>query len=55
MKKGLLITLIVIVAIIAIGGITVVSTYNGMLTKSEEVDGKFADIDNQLQRRTRYY
>lgn len=52
MKKGLLITLIVIVAILLIGGITVVSTYNGMLTKSEEVDGKFADIDNQLQRRT---
>lgn len=51
MKKGLLITIIVIVAIIAIGGITIVSTYNGMLTKSEEVDGKFADIDMQLQRR----
>ncbi|MCI9087836.1 MAG: LemA family protein [Clostridia bacterium] len=51
MKKGLLITLIVIAAILLIGGITVVSTYNRMLTKSEEVDGKFADIDNQLQRR----
>ena len=51
MKKGLLITLIVIAAILLIGGITVVSTYNGMLTKSEEVDGKFADIDNELQRR----
>ena len=51
MKKGLLITLIVIAAILLIGGITVVSTYNGMLTKSEGVDGKFADIDNQLQRR----
>lgn len=52
MKKGLLITLIVIAAILLIGGITVVSTYSGMLTKSEEVDGKFADIDNQLQRRS---
>lgn len=51
MKKGLLITLIVIVGILAIAGITVVSTYNGMLTKSEEVEGKFADIDTQLQRR----
>lgn len=51
MKKGLLITLIVIVAIIAIGGITIASTYNGMLTKSEGVDGKFANIDNELQRR----
>lgn len=52
MKKGLLITLIVIAAILLIGGIIVVSTYNEMLTKSEEVDGKFADIDNQLQRRS---
>ncbi len=51
MKKGLLITLIVIVAILAIGGFTIASTYNNMLAKGEEVDGKFANIDTQLQRR----
>ncbi len=51
MRKGLLIAIIAIVAILLIGGITIGSTYNSILTKSEEVDGKFADIDTQLQRR----
>ena len=51
MKKGILITLIVIAAILLIGGITLVSTYNGILTKNEEVEGKFAGIEEQLQRR----
>ncbi len=51
MKKGLLIAAIAIVAILLIGGVTIGSTYNSILTKSEEVDGKFADIDTQLQRR----
>lgn len=51
MKKGILITIIVIVAILLVGGIAISSTYNSILTKSEEVDGKFADIDTQLQRR----
>lgn len=51
MKKGLLIVIIVIVAILLIGGIMIGSTYNGILAKSENVDGKFANIDTQLQRR----
>lgn len=51
MKKGVLIAIIVIVAIVLLGGIIISSTYNSMLTKSESVDEKFADIDTQLQRR----
>lgn len=51
MKKSVLITILVIVAILVIGGITIGSTYNNILAKSESVDGKFADIDTQLQRR----
>ena len=47
MKKGL----IVIVAIIVIIVIALVASYNGIVSKSEEVDNKFADIDTQLQRR----
>lgn len=51
MKKGLLIIIVVIVAILIIGGVSIASTYNNMLTKGEAVDGMFANIDTQLQRR----
>ena len=52
MKKGLLITIIVIVAILLIGGIAIGSTYNSILRKSEDVNQKFSNIDTQLQRRS---
>ena len=42
---------IVIIAIIAIIIIGFVGSYNGMVSKAEEVDNKFATIDAQLQRR----
>lgn len=51
MKKGLIITISIIIAVIVIAGISIASTYNSMLSKSEEVDGMFANIDTQLQRR----
>ena len=43
--------LIVIIAIIAIIVISFAGSYNGMVSKAEEVDNKFATIDAQLQRR----
>ena len=43
--------LIVIIAIIAIIIISFAGSYNGMVSKAEEVDNKFATIDAQLQRR----
>ena len=47
MKKGLII-LITVVAIIVIA---IISSYNGIVSKAEDVDNKFAAIDTQLQRR----
>lgn len=41
---GVIVLLIVIVVIFGMA-------YNGIMTKAEEVDGKFADIDVMLQRR----
>lgn len=50
MKKGTK-TIIIVVAIVAVIAMMLGSTYNGMVTKSEEVDSKFADISVQLERR----
>ncbi len=47
MKKGL----IIVAAIIVIIVIALVASYNGIVSKSVEVDNKLADIDTQLQRR----
>ena len=47
MKKGL----IVIVAIIVIIVVALIASYNGIVSKAEDVDNKFAQIDTQLQRR----
>lgn len=45
------IVLIVVIAIVIILGLTLVSSYNQIVAKSEEVDNKFATIDTYLQRR----
>ena len=50
MKKSN-ITILAIVAIAAIIIILLISGYNGIVAKSEEVDNKFSAIDTQLQRR----
>ena len=49
-KKGLII-LGVIGIIILLGIVWGVSTYNGLVKLKEEVNGKFSDIDVQLERR----
>lgn len=49
-NKGLIIGGIIVVVIgILIGSL--ISSYNDIVTLSEEVDNKFADIDTQLERR----
>ncbi len=54
MKKGLAIVIIVIglivVLIIGIGGY-LIGTYNNMVQKQEDVKNKWAQVENQLQRR----
>ena len=51
MKKGtaILITVIVIIAIIAI---SLVSSYNGLISKKENVESTLSNLDVMLQRRT---
>ena len=47
MKKGLILVIVIIAVIL----IALISSYNGLVSKSEEVDNKFSIIDTQLQRR----
>lgn len=50
MKKGLLILAIVLVILIAFGS-TIAGSYNGLVRFDEETNAKWAQIENQLQRR----
>lgn len=50
MKKGTIIG-IVIAVIVILMVIIFASTYNGLVNKQEEVEGKYADISVQLERR----
>lgn len=50
MKKGTIIGL-VIGAVIIISILATMSSYNGFVTKSEDVDKAYSQIENQLQRR----
>ncbi len=47
MKKGLLITL----GIVVIVGVYLVSSYNGLVSLSEQVDNQWAQVETQYQRR----
>ena len=51
MKKST-IAILIILGIIIILGLMLMSGYNSIISKSEEVDNKFATIDAQLQRRS---
>lgn len=50
MKKGT-ITLIIVGVLLLLLVVSGVGTYNGLVSKEEEVEGKLADIDVQLERR----
>lgn len=51
MKKGLIITIAIIAALVLFIVLPFVSGYNNLVKKSEEVDAKKANIQTQLQRR----
>ena len=51
MKKSSLITIVVIVGILCIFGANGCSTYNSMVTLSEQVDNAWAKVEVQYQRR----
>ncbi|MCU0651737.1 MAG: LemA family protein [Candidatus Omnitrophica bacterium] len=46
-----MVTLGIIVGIIILGLVTVISVYNGIVSKHETIAAKWAQVDNQLQRR----
>ncbi len=50
MKKGVSVFLILVVIAVVIVG-WVVSTYNGLVKQNELIDGQWAQVENQLQRR----
>ncbi len=50
MKKGIII-LIVVIALFAILGISLIGTYNNLVTANEGVNGKWSQVENQMQRR----
>jgi LemA protein len=49
--KGLLIGVIAIVLILLIIGLSVIGTYNGLITKEQSVDAQWANVETVLQRR----
>ncbi len=52
MKKGLLIGLGVVVGVVFLIGLFLMGSYNSLVELNEEVDGSFAEISTQLQRRS---
>src|SRR5258706_9520854 len=50
MKKGLVALVVVLLVLIAMGG-CVAGNYNGLVTRKADVENKWAQVDNQLQRR----
>ncbi len=52
-KSGLiaLIVLAVIVVILLLCGLSGVSSYNSLVTKKQDIDAKWAEVQNQMQRR----
>ena len=41
----------IIVAVVAVLAVTMVSSYNNLVTMNENINGKWSQIENQLQRR----
>lgn len=50
MKKGTIVSLAA-VAVVVIIALSLMSSYNGFMSKEEDVDNAYAQIENQLQRR----
>jgi LemA protein len=52
MKKGCIPALVIAIIIILIGGCSLKSSYNKMVTLDQEVQGKWGQVENQYQRRS---
>ena len=51
MKKGLLITLAIVVLLVLIVGGWLKGTYNGLVTEQQNVESKWSQVENVYQRR----
>lgn len=51
MKNGILTAVIAIVVILAVVALFIFGTYNGLVSSEENVNSKWSQIENQLQRR----
>ena len=49
-KKALIVLGVIVVLVLIIGGV-MVSTYNGLVTKQQNVQAKWSQVENQMQRR----
>src|SRR6185436_18607115 len=50
MKRGMVVLAVVVLALLAFGG-CVAGNYNSLVQKKADVENKWAQVDNQLQRR----
>lgn len=50
MKRSMIVLIVVVVAVVFVGGCSV-SKYNGIVKKSEAVEGAWANVETQYQRR----
>src|SRR5439155_548450 len=50
MRNGLIAVVVVLLVVLAMGG-CVAGSYNGLVTRKADVENKWAQVDNQLQRR----
>ena len=51
MKKGCLIAVGAVALILLISAFSMIGRYNGLVTANETIDGAWAEVDNNLQRR----
>ena len=50
MKKGLIVLVVIILIVVALAA-SLIGTYNGLVSKREEIDGQLANVGTMLQRR----
>lgn len=51
MKKGCLAAIIIVILIVLIGGCSIKSTYNNLVSYNQDVKSKWGQVENQYQRR----
>jgi LemA protein len=51
MKKGCIAVIVIVILIVLIGGCSIKSTYNNIVTYNQDVQNKWGQVENQYQRR----